>query len=328
MAVKLPEPTLDPLTEAAATPRRRRPPWLRIFVSLALIAYLSWGMQWSGVIASLGSLRLGWFGVALLSYLAGQMLCAYKWRLLGQAIGLQGSYGRYWLAYFSGMFMNLFLPTSVGGDVGRSLMLANGRQGLRPAIVSVLADRGTGLLALSWVALAAERMLVNAGLPDVVRWSIWGLAAALTLGCLLPFLAPRWLDGRGETLKIANRCWRSPARFGSAVGMSLIFQAGLAVVHGLLGQAMGLNVPWGYYFLVSPLAALAAMMPISIYGLGFREGALVLLLGLRGIEREAALGFGVAWLLLVTLLSLVGGAILAVTGGVPKLAENNGAEDD
>ena len=259
-------------------------------------------------------------------YLAGQTVCAYKWRLLAGPLGLRHAFARFWVAYFGGMFMNLFLPTSVGGDVGRALTLAGGRRGFRAAVVSVLADRGTGLLALSWVALGAERWLGDVGLPPLIRYSIWGLAAALTGGCLLPFLAPRLLDGLGETMRLANRCWRDPGAFLGAVGIALAFQLGLGAVYAVLGAAMGLGQPWGYYFLVSPLAALASMVPVSIFGLGFREGALVYLFGLRGVGREEALGFAVAWLALVTLLSLLGGLVLATTGGLPTLDEADGPQ--
>ena len=64
--------------------------------------------------------------VALLAvglYLATQAVSALRWRLLAGVHGFGGSTARYVAYYFIGMFFNLVLPTSVGGDVVRAWYL-------------------------------------------------------------------------------------------------------------------------------------------------------------------------------------------------------------
>ena len=83
--------------------------------------------------------------------------------MLAGSLGFRLPFRFYWVNYLGAMFPSLFLPTSVGGDVFRSIAL--GRAGgarpqeraepIRPtaaAVLTVVADRGTGVLAMVWIA--------------------------------------------------------------------------------------------------------------------------------------------------------------------------------
>ena len=49
-----------------------------------------------------------------------QVLSGLRWQLLARPLGFRGSIWRFTAFYFIGMYFNLLLPTSVGGDVIRT----------------------------------------------------------------------------------------------------------------------------------------------------------------------------------------------------------------
>ncbi len=75
--------------------------------------------------------------------------------MLARVQGFGGSPGRYLAYYFIGMFFNLLLPTSIGGDMVRTWYLVTREGSALPrekrraaAFLSVFGDRLNGLVAL------------------------------------------------------------------------------------------------------------------------------------------------------------------------------------
>jgi len=98
-------------------------PW-RLLGSLTLLAVLAWRMDWGQLARAFANLRSGPWLVALALYLLIQAVSSLRWQLLARPLGFGGPWGRYLAYYFIGMFFNLVLPTSVGGDVVRAWYLA------------------------------------------------------------------------------------------------------------------------------------------------------------------------------------------------------------
>src|SRR4030066_440849 len=110
----------------------------------ALIVKAGPGKGLEGVRAS------GWetYAVAVVLYLVGQAVCATQWRGIAASMGIVEPGWKVQALYLSGIFMTVFLPPSIGGDVGRAYLLA-GRNGFGAGIVSVLAERYFGFVVLT-----------------------------------------------------------------------------------------------------------------------------------------------------------------------------------
>ncbi len=98
---------------------------------------------------------------------------------------------------------------------------------------------------------------------------------------------------------------------GGALALSLLLQVNVVIAYYLLAQSLGLPVPFLNYFLIIPAALLVLMAPVSINGIGLREGAFVFFLGLYGIGRDEAVAF--AWIAYGVLLiqGVLGGLVYA-----------------
>ena len=91
--------------------------------------------------------------------------------------------------------------------------------------------------------------------------------------------------------------------------IALAAQAVRIWTHWWCAQALGIAVAPGDLFVVVPLIATVAALPISIGGLGVREWAGVLLLAPFGITESAAVAIEVMAYFIGVATSLVGGLI-------------------
>ena len=117
---------------------------VRLAISLGIVAYILYSVDREHLWHAVTGVRLQWVAVAILIYLIGQLLSAYKWFLLGRSVGLPGSpvdYGRF---YLIGMFFNLLGISTLGGDVVDAFYLvgswsdADERERVEAAVLAVV----------------------------------------------------------------------------------------------------------------------------------------------------------------------------------------------
>jgi len=312
---------------------------LRLAASLLLLGVLAWRLEWSQVRAAFASLRMDLWILAVAVYAATQAVSAARWQLLSQPLGFHEPYRRYLSYYFIGMFFNLVLPTSVGGDVVRAWYL-DGKSGRRTiAFISVVADRVSGVVVLLLLALVALPFRP----PDLPAWLAWmvaGLSGGALLGLTVLFFLPRVAKCK---LQIASRNladrWRSrldnlqfaicnlqlaifPSRYVILIStvLSVIVQLANVVVVCLIGHALNLPVPGSYYLILVPTVTLLTLLPVSLNGMGVREGGTVLLLAPLGVDAGTAITLAFLWFVAFFVPSL-GGVFFYLAGGVPRFRE-------
>jgi uncharacterized membrane protein YbhN (UPF0104 family) len=307
---------------------------VRIVGSVILLAVIAWRLDWGHVAAACLRVQPGYLLAAVLLYVFLQVASSVRWRLLAQAQGFDGPLVRYVAYYYIGMFFNLALPTSVGGDVVRVWYLA-GQQGSGPvtgrrvaALVSVLAERVNGVVML--VALACvSAMFCPVALKEWITWTVIGIGmttllviitapALRTAFAVFPWLAasPKLAHLR----RLADGGWsyyQQPGVLAAATLLSVVVQVGNAAIGYLIGQALGLPVPALYYGLIVPLVALLALVPISVNGMGLREVGFIALLAPLGIDAAEAVTFGLLMFAVTATVSL-GGVAVYLWGCYPR----------
>jgi uncharacterized membrane protein YbhN (UPF0104 family) len=270
--------------------------WFRLAISLALLALLLYETDLREMRAALARAKPGWLAIAWAIVVASQVATAYRWALLGRAVGFAQPFSRYLTYYFSGMYLNLFGPGTVAGDVGRTLFLAAGRRRAL-ALTTVIAHRAIGFVVLIWIAAAATVLLPDAPVPIPVR-VLAALLIPATIGAWLwgPRLAARLLPRDNRWRLLVERDLAPYWHDHALLAVSLIWAV---VVHALqisgqmfVARALGLQLPWTFFLFVVPLTNVAGTLPFSLQGLGVREASYWYYLGQIGVPREAALAFG------------------------------------
>jgi uncharacterized membrane protein YbhN (UPF0104 family) len=309
--------------------------YVRIVGCLSLAAFVAWRLDWERFGAAFVRLDLRLWLLAVGIYVGAQVVSSMRWRLLAAAIGFSGSTLRYVGYYFVGMFCNLALPTSVGGDVVRAWCLANGDEarsktgpstrGLE-AFLTVFAERLSGVLMLAMLACAAAPFC-----PVPLRGWVWVIVAVVGAGAVggvylllrIPVPTGRGTGFRARLAGVAA-AYRSRRRLllGSAL-LSLVVQAGSVALGAVVGAALGLQVPLLYYAVMVPLVSLLTLLPVSISGMGLREMGYVMFLKPLGIDPAAAVGLGLLTFA-ATALPALGGGLVMMFGRFPRPSDRAG----
>ena len=296
---------------------------LRILGSLALLAFIAWRLDWDQLGGAFARVDYALWVAAVGVYVFAQVVSSLRWQLLSQPLGFDLGLARYISLYFIGMFFNLVLPTSVGGDVVRAGYLATGTRRRGAAVLSVLVDRGTGLVVLIAMACIAG-LFVRGMMPPWMGATLLGMAALLVGGMACVPLLPRisrwrFLGKRGAQLAMVGEVYlRRPKVLAIAVALSLVVQVAGVVYTGLIAWAMGLDVSWSYLAVVVPLVALLTLLPVSINGMGLREVGLVVLLGPVGVPAASAVTLSLLSFAATFAASLLGAGFY-LGGAYPRL---------
>jgi hypothetical protein len=262
---------------------------------------------------------------AVILYLGGVLVRAYRWGALVWALGVQVSWWRLVGLYFVGSFFSLVLPTGVGGDVVRIYELSRDSPQAASAISSVLVDRFLGLFVLFALALLA----LVAG-QEIVSPQVRILIALVFLCCLIgvALLVQRtWVEAWGRRLgldrllgriRILKELYESLHLYGSAAllqaaAASLVFNLMLVVANYFLGLAVGIELSIWYYFLFVPIISALLMVP-SVGGLGVREATYVFLFGQVGVPPDQAFALALAYDATLILTGLAGAIIYVGQG--------------
>jgi hypothetical protein len=97
--------------------------------------------------------------------------------------------------------------------------------------------------------------------------------------------------------------------FARLLAVALVVQVSRIGVHVLVARALGLGVGVQYFFLFVPLLAVLVSLPVSLNGIGVREGAGIVMFGLIGVGRSSAFALQFTTYLVAVAVSLLGGVV-------------------
>jgi uncharacterized protein (TIRG00374 family) len=310
-----------------------------------LLGLLAWRADWGQIAEVFSGLRPGLWLLAVALYALTQVVSSLRWQRLAQPLGFHQSLGQFLSYYYIGMFFNLVLPTSVGGDVVRAWYLG-GRSGRRlPAFLSVLADRVSGVVILLMLGLAALA-LCPVHLPVHLAAGVAGMSGGLLLALLVLF----WISRRQiETHEFKTRQragWRgwflnlqflilnlqssispTPRILFETTVLSVVVQLANVLVVWLVGLALGMAVPGSYYLVLVPAVTLLTLLPISVNGMGVREGATLVFLEPLGVPAGTALTLAFLWFAVFAVPSLAGAGFY-LFGRFPRFSAQEVRPDD
>lgn len=294
--------------------------YLRIAVSIALLGFLAWQTDWASFAGAMQKLRVEFWLVSVGLLCVAQVVSAVRWQMLARALGFEASVRRLTAFYFIGMYFNLLLPTSVGGDVVRAWYLnaASGRSLL--AFLAVLFDRISGLIVLLSLACLAVTC-APLEMPAWIGHSVWGMACAALAGLsvVVLFAQREGESKRAQQTRAALSILRRPRLLLMTTLLSLFVQVANIVIVMVVGFALALDVPGSFYWILVPMVTLLTLLPISVNGMGVREGATALMLAPFGVNQASALSLALAWFAVHAVASLLGGVVY-MFGRFPKPA--------
>lgn len=260
-------------------------------------------------------------------YVSSVLVMARRWQILARAVGFDKGFGQLTQYCYVGIFFNLFLPSTVGGDFSRCYYLSKGTGRYADAFYSVLADRALGIAVLFFTATVGLLLPLPGAhtLPWQLRWPVYAGLAAVMIGLpLAPYVVRKVLGpdnwiARQFNSSSATVYWQDKRLVLAALSWTLVSQVLIVICHIGVSLALGIadKIPLWYYFVFFPCVAVLGFITPSFNGIGIREWAYTYFLLLVGVDRSCGLTYAIMWLALTTFLSLFGGLVYAAAKMAP-----------
>jgi uncharacterized membrane protein YbhN (UPF0104 family) len=309
-----------PCSGSASRRRRALKGTARVAIAAAILAYLFGQMPAAEVLRSVANASAGGLLGAVLVVFVLQLVAADRLRRLANAYGVGLSNWALFKINLATLFYGLCLPAgNVTGFIARLCMMSGSPKQYLDVALALSSDRviatvmlcvvGTGFWLVAWPVDAWHVLVIMLG-------ALMGLSllqAALFVQIRFPLPRSLWAATPGLLRNALHRSRSLPrATLGWAFGLAIVMHLLGTAAYGLVAAALHLDLSLATIGWTRAAAMLAAILPISVAGLGVREGVLVLLLALYAVPAPDALAYGLlAFAVTVLAPGLVGALIEA-----------------
>jgi uncharacterized protein (TIRG00374 family) len=313
--------------------------WIaKLITSVILFAGAVYILDWRVVLRSLANVDARGFAVALTLVVAIFFVMGVRWFFLVRDI-VPGSFRFHLRCYFTANFMNLFTPANLGGDAYRFLVLRVHATGAVRLVLALMRERVIGIVAyamlyfvfLSWVAIvnrggfsggAASFLLLAAALTIGLAF-VWGVRRTPEIGRRFPIVRKHERFAKViDTLSLALH-FDGARQFAILLGLSLAGALIWTMVPLVVARSLGTQVSFGILGLVVIFIELIRIVPITIQGIGVREGLFAYCFSLLGIAPQDGFLIGTVSYLALSLGLLVLGIVSRVIPSAPAIKSDH-----
>ncbi|WP_127144535.1 lysylphosphatidylglycerol synthase transmembrane domain-containing protein [Pelagibacterium montanilacus] len=294
--------------------RGAAPLLMRLLVPLVLLALVLSLSDADDALARLGHVHWPWLALSFLALNLQTILSALRWQWvsarLSAPIGRQRAIEEYYLA----QLVNQTVPGRVIGDASRAVRLRENTGGLPRAAQAVIIERLAGQFVL-WTILALGLIWALLS-PDGIGWPLGprGTIATLVVITLAAIVGIWMARGRLAALRkfasAMDRALLAPDVRWGQLALGLAIAASNLAGFAFAARATGTSLSLEAIVSIVPLILSAMLIPATIAGWGYREGAAVALFPLVGAAAAAGLAASVAFGLVMLAASLPGVLVL------------------
>jgi uncharacterized membrane protein YbhN (UPF0104 family) len=229
---------------------------------------------------------------ALLFFNLSKIVSSLRLNRFFRLLGLELTEAEALRLYYIGMFYNLFLPGGVGGDGYKIYLLKKHRgHAVGELLSATLLDRISGLAPLLFFA---GILFLFSRYAELLPWLRWVDIAGLlllwpTLWALYRYLFPRFRSAFLSTTLLGT--------------LTQLLQLAAAWA---LGRALGLEGMMPELLTLFLLSSVAAVLPLSVGGVGIREFVFLYGFSLLGLSPDPGIAFSLLFFLITALSSLTG----------------------
>ncbi len=300
---------------------------LRFAVAFGILSYLFSKIPVSEIIAAINSAKINYLVVALVLSILSQWVLANRLRFLTDRQGMLLSTFQVLEINFSSVFYGLFLP---GGNLTavtvRFYKLSNVDRKFSEAFVSLVFDRIAATISLCMIGVLfwliesplhtgyiGLGMILSLGLSSILYLLLFGRRSSLAWGKYFDYTKWPSVSNKVHSLFSSFKQYQKLSPHSLAYILSLSITAHLLgiLIYYLLAISLGINISFVTIGWIRSAVLIISMVPISVSGLGIREGVSLFLLKPYGVSGEKALAFSF----------LIFGATLLLIGAVGGLLE-------
>lgn len=298
---------------------------IRLALSAVLIVLLFSLIDREHFVQHLRNMNLTYFVIGLGFYFLGIGFWALRWYIFIHATEKDVSFWSVLRVTIIGIFFSMFLPTMVGTDLGRMYEMSRDRENKIGVVSTVLLDRLMGLATLILMALVTL-FIGNEYTADVpIREIVIGITALMAVSWLVFFnrdlmrhfvwvfelpVAKQLEPTIRSIYDSLAHLQSQPRLLLSAVIISLLNQLSEVMAVVMIAQALKIQIAPIYFFIFMPLVWLILMIPVSISGLGLREGVFAFFFTQVGATGAESLAMSLLFYSHSVVVGLIGGIFL------------------
>ncbi len=311
---------------------------LRLLTAIVLLTVLILIIDRDALLATFLSVDPTLYVMGLVLFIGTILTWTLRWHLLIRAAGEVISYGKSLRTLTISMFFSMFLPTVVGTDLGRIYELGRDSSFRKSNLISsVLLDRLMGLMTISLMALvglvAGSQFAGNQG----INLTVIGTLVVLIGGWVLVFnkRVEKIIFGIIDRLPVAKRfspqlhkvytalddLYRQPRLLAQTGSVSVINSLCTILATLLAARSIGVEISPLYFFIFMPIIWIIMTIPISLSGLGVREGAFIFFFSQVGVTNSDAIAISLLYYSYNVIVGTVGGLLLLYTSAMQTRAK-------
>jgi len=298
---------------------------LKIVVAIVLLFWFLHQSNLTEILVNLHNLSLVTIILVFILGVTAVAINAVKWRLLVPEL----SWFKLFQANLIGKFYSTLLPGQLSGEIAKTYILSKDHQLPAKLTSSVIVDKMTGFLGavvitgLLGLNLSRQHFTLPLFLVLLFGFAIFGLFIILLRSNLFLKILAKLVSPLERMFPNLNKvfifireiatAWQVYAKQGkillASVFYGLVYQIFSIAITMVIAYSFNLSISFIDWCWIWAILSLVLFLPITVAGLGLREGTLVGILGTFGVKPEIALALSFSLLGLQVALAILGGLI-------------------
>lgn len=286
---------------------------IKLILTVVIFYFLFTSIDLEKFFSILSTSNIFFLLLALVFQVASIFLAAYRWRLIMQTLQFKERVSFYVQSYFKGMFFNQLLPGSISGDAVKVYDLSKKNYSKKESLYGVLIDRVIGLVGLLILNFVSN-IIFYGSFP---YW-LFHLINMVTLGGIIGFFAGLYISKIKalENIKLIKYIYKLSKKTYDLyinkkdllkhLSISILVHLCSVMAIYTIALSIGVNLSFYYYLVAIPPVFLFLIVPISFAGWGIREGAMVAILSLVGVDKEKILVISIVYGITLIISSSIG----------------------
>ncbi len=301
---------------------------IRLLVTSLILTVLFLKINFRQVSSTIATCNFSLFSLAFLIFISCYYLGLLRWQMLLHALDLKPPLRKIVIAFSGGLFFNLVMPSTIGGDVARTYTLFSHTKEGGKVAATVILDRLSGFLALNFIAILSlafgwrfiDSKLVVLSIAimtstfSIIVMLLFSRRASNKLCSLLNFfklhkVISLWMKVFNAILLFRQKKVVLLKNFI----VSILIQGSSVLVFYLIAVSLGAQTRLLYFLILVPIIGAISTLPITIGGLGLRDASTILFFSKVGIAANIALATSLISFFFTTAVGVLGGIIYVLT---------------
>lgn len=295
---------------------------IKLLISIVFLIFVFIRIDFHSVIQIIQNASTPFSLLALMISISAILINTEKWQIILSAAKIKIHY-LYLLRYnLTSIIYGIILLGQISGEVIKAYQISKTGSQKKHIISSIIADKTSGLFALFCIGIITIPVTISHApnlLAPIILLSLGGVIFVI-LSFSRKFLlffnslvqkisfSSKLSVGFNKFSALAESYQQYGGRkiFFQMMGISFLYQIFAATSFMFAAQAFGIILAPMEYIWMFTLVSILLFLPISVAGLGIREGSLIFFLSIFGISAEKAISVSLLLLVLNIIMGMIG----------------------